>query len=217
MDMHLESKEIMTEIGNFAFVSSKLRIVLYPGKAWNTKYAILLHIVPNVCAAVIIDSPESVMWLPRKQLREWKKELPEVFEIALENTIQSAKPELIRHSFRDKELISLAGDIFTATLILNLRNTPDFFGEFGSLVSMYGQNRLLIYKVEDEEVIQDLPYFVWVHLNILKDEKVIVSQAIFWCSNQDIQEVEYRIKKNKEIECALPKQLEKLLADKSSA
>jgi hypothetical protein len=203
--------EKMTTIDNFDSVSKNLRVVLYPGRNWSPKYAMLQHIVPNTCSAVVIDSPEAVQLVSRVQLNKWKKKLPEVFQVALDNTIQNTAPKVGRSPFREKEIISLAGDLFTASLILDLRHNPDYLGKFGSLVSIPGQNVLVLYKIDDARVRNDLKFFIFVHLGVLKDQQNVVSQDIFWCNGEDIHQVEYRITADRAIECSLPKMLESAL------
>jgi hypothetical protein len=216
MGIHIESRQLPDDIEDFSVVSPDLRVILYPGKQWDIKNIALLHAVPNVCSSVVIDTPEMVIWLPRTQLAIWKKDLPEVFDLALDNTIKAANPERTEYPYRETELISLTGDLFTATLILNLQNITGALGKYGSLVTMYGQSRLLIYVIKDENVIQDLKYFVFMHIDILKDEKkeAIVSPAVFWYSDNGLREVKYWITKKREVKCKIPKELKKTLKKK---
>lgn len=138
--------------------------------------------LPGLVTALVLDSPQSIRTLTTKDAKEWSKSPQTLFDIGLENLRKKSLPESENLEIGDGiNVLALADDsYFLAAQTLLMKEHPQWQGLHGCLVAIPRRDTLLLYPVQDSQVVTVLNLLPTICRHLHDEGPGSVSPDIFY-------------------------------------
>lgn len=138
-------------------------------------------IAEQLYAMLVYDLPDTVESVKPSMLDEWNVPMEEVWENALENTFSEYPPIILERELQGIPFKTVEADhFFSPNIVLNMDQHPALVGSYGSLVSIPTRHIVLIYPINDINVLQALNTQILVTKGLSEKGPGSISSAIFW-------------------------------------
>jgi len=198
MQTEREVLELEGKIRDFEQVKTTLVVRLAPEDAMPPELLVARMDLPGTVSYLALDLPTSIRPLKPSEVAVWGKTNDELFELALENVVRLAKPEVSTPELEPGiACTALVGEsFFVATHALLLDLHPECLGAHGSLVAVPHRHCVLAYPIEDLQVIQAIPRLAMIGRKLETEGPGSISPRLYWYHHGGFVVLPYEIKAN---------------------
>jgi hypothetical protein len=196
---HLEQAELEKVVDDFEKVKSKIITRVVPAEYANLfKEFPLIHRqdLPDTVTAVFFNLQYTTTSAKSEYLSKWGKTAEEVIEIGLEN-VKNLPGLDVSDQALDKEghVIKFVAshDQVAPSFALMLDAKPELVGKYGSLFTVPSVDYLLVYPINDMEVLGVLQKLVYLTMSMFEGEPKPLSQRLFFYRQSKTLEIPVEI------------------------
>jgi hypothetical protein len=156
------------------------------------------HLEGNLYALLIYDLPEMTINISPEDIKVWGKEFDELFDLGVANIKQKypTNPQLVEMNERNIWFDS-ADHFFTSNIVFEMEEKRYLIGTYGSLVALPHRHSVLIYPIENEEVLPAITQLMPVVYGMHKEGPGSLCEQIFWYKNGVFTNLPYSIEERK--------------------
>ncbi len=198
-----DEADIQKNITDFSKIKDLLAIQLYPDDYLNAagdlkKEVITRSSIPTVNSTLVLDLPSSIRPLKNSEVKAWNKSEDEVFALALNNTFNKIKPEIIEQEMPGGKMTFITSDNFlTAVLVLNLKKFNRCMGAHGSLVAIPTRGVIMCYPINDLNVVKAISSFAPFVTKLHSEGPGSLSSKLYWYQGDTFTDLPYKIEDGK--------------------
>lgn len=178
----------------FETVQDRILLRLVPPEyAESATDAIYREDIPETLTMVVVDSPESVRSVSQAEAKEWGLTREQLFAMGLKNlkNLSFGEPETIELG-EGMNLLAVADDsFFTASLALDLKQHTKWLGQHGCLVGIPTRHMLLLYPIEDKDVLTAIQLLPGLLTNLEREGPGSVTSALYYFDGQTFEPISY--------------------------
>lgn len=190
-------REFLAKAHDYAYAAPYIGVRVYPRnyvEHIGDEVTIKHSIADDLVAMLVFDFPQTVSNIKPETTIQWNKTNEELYDIGLAN---------IRHKYPwqvNSELISgmriwfIEGeDLFVANsvLVMHLLSIP--YSIYGSLVAIPNRHTVIVYPIENLEVISVLQPFIAILQGLYKDGPGSISSSLYWYRDGELSILPYEI------------------------
>ena len=177
-----------------SFEQAKKRILLriLPSSNVETTSTLLVREdLPGTRTVLVLDLPESVWSIGKGEAKRWGKDPEELFDVALTNLAHRPAP-------KTESLELLKGisaffvteeSLYTASLVLTLKDHPEWMGTHGALVGVPTRQHLIVYPVKDSKSLAAMELLSQLIRNLEKEGPGPVSPLLYYYDGESLEAI----------------------------
>ena len=195
--------DLQKNLTDFNKIKDLLAIQLYPDDYLNAvgelkKEVITRSSIPNVNNTLVLDLPSSIRPVKSSEAKVWNKTEDELFSVALDNTFNKIKPEIIEQQMPGGKVTFITSDNFlTAVLVLNLKKFNQCIGVHGSLVSIPTRSVIMCYPINDLAVVKAISSYAPFVSKLNAEGPGSLSPKLFWFKDNKFTDLPYKLESGK--------------------
>lgn len=193
--------EFETIVTDFEKVEQYIGVRLY-----DTEYAsylekenvLLKDFAEDMVAMLIFDLPESVMNIKPNQIEPWGKSVDELFEIGKKN-IKDRYPIELTDAKVEENIIwfAEAPHFFAGNFAFYLEDYPQLIGRKGALVSFPNRHTVIIYPIQNLEVIGVLHNMLYLTKRMYEDGPGSITDKLYWYFDKQYIDIPHKTENGK--------------------
>jgi len=182
---------------DYEYASSYIGVRLYPADyiAHIGEEAIIKrNITDDLIAMLVFDFPHGVCNIKPETTIQWNKTNEELFEIGRANIRKNYTSETMSEDFNGIKIWIITGDHFFVTnslLDLHLESIPS--GAHGALIGVPHRHTLMVYPIDNLEVVTAIQPFVYVLQGLFKEGPGSLSENLYWYRNGELTTLPYSL------------------------
>lgn len=111
----------------------------------------------KIYAMLIYDLPDTVTSVPPKEAESWKITKEELWNFAIKNTQTNYPPNILNRELQGISFKTVEEDhFFSPNIVFSISKYPELIGQKGSLISMPTRHIVIIYPINDLNVVNAL-------------------------------------------------------------
>lgn len=155
-------------------------------------------ITAGIYAMVVFDFPDSIINIKPEQTLKWNKSVDEIYEIGKNNIREKYPINTFEEKFENFSIMfGTADHFFTPNIMLDIKKKPELIGEFGSLIGIPHRHSVLVYPIENLEVVKAINGLIPIVYGMNQEGPGSLSNEIFWYFNDTFTELPYKFEDNK--------------------
>ncbi len=152
----------------------------------------------DIFAMLVFDLPDSVINIQPIQILGWGKTLDELFETGLQNIKYKYPLDIVKQDLGELKVWLIHSDhFFTPNIVFNLNNHQKLIGNYGALVGIPHRHAVLIYPIENFEVVDAINKLIPVVYGMETKGPGSDSNNIFLYQNGAFYNLPYKFEDNK--------------------
>lgn len=197
---HQEHQVLHDRLGAFDKIADLLSVRLWPDSYLRElgKDKILhRRDVPGTITALVFDLPSSVRNVTPQESQAWGKTIEELFELGLANLRENCIPDVTEQNLGEGVTITLFSDesFFVASHALLLEEHGECLGTFGALVGIPHRHVLLVYPVNDLQVLPAIHRLIPIIHGMEREGPGSLSRGLFWYREGQFTDLPYELEK----------------------
>ena len=152
----------------------------------------------NLYAMLIYDLPDTVTSVPPKEAEAWNISPEELWQSAVENTETKYPPNILERELQGISFKTVEEDhFFSPNIVFNISKYPELIGDKGSLISIPTRHIVIIYPINDLNVVNALNTQIQVTHGVSSKGPGTLSNSIYWHYKNELQEQPSKIEADK--------------------
>ncbi len=152
----------------------------------------------NLYAMLIYDLPDTVTSVPPKEAEVWNISKQELWNEASNNTLSKYPPNILNRELQGIGFKTVEEDhFFSPNIVFNISNYSELIGSKGSLISIPTRHIVIIYPINDLNVVNALNTQIQVTNGVSSKGPGALSNSIFWYNNGELKEQPSKIEEGK--------------------
>ncbi|QQO07721.1 hypothetical protein [Breznakiella homolactica] len=148
------------------------------------------EISENLFAMLIFDQPYSVSNIPPAKLEKWNKTADELFEFGIHNMRDHYPVPINEQDFEGFRIwYASVGHFFVPNIIFDLKDRPELLGSKGALIGIPHRHAVIIYPIEDAEVLQAINVLLPTVYNMCVQGPGSISSSLYWYHDGELTEL----------------------------
>jgi hypothetical protein len=197
-----ERRELDRVIGDYAAVRHLLAVRLWGADhlpAKNPADVFHRQDLEGISSVLVFDLPSTIQPVMTEEASRWGRDLPELFQDALQNVRGSVTPDTsVQKLGENTQVILLSGEShFIATYALLLEDIPDCVGTHGALVAIPHRHALICYPIEDMQVIHAVTSLIPAVYGMHHEGPGQISPNLYWYDRGEFIHLPYKITNRK--------------------
>ena len=194
-------KEFNKIVNNFEEVKKYIGVRLYDNEYVahiGKELTLGKDVAGDIYAMLVFDFPESITNIQPEQIQPWNKSFDELFEIGKENIREKYLVNFTKEEFEKFSILfGNADHFFTPNIVFEMENRPELLGSYGSLVAMPHRHSILIYPIENLEVVEAINGLIPAVYGMHKEGPGSISNDMFWYLNNTLTKLPYNLENNR--------------------
>ncbi|HEY8781917.1 MAG TPA: hypothetical protein VIM16_09900 [Mucilaginibacter sp.] len=190
-------KEFKKIIHDFEQVKEYIAVRLYPDDyvpETAKEVSVRKHFAGDIIALLVFDLPDSVMSITSDVANKWNKTLDDLFETGIQNIKNKYPLKISKQQVGELEIWFVQGNhFFTPNIVFDLNNQQKLIGSYGSLIGIPHRHAVIIYPIEDMQVIKALNALIPTVHGMNAEGPGSVSNNIFWYKDGEFENLPYKI------------------------
>ncbi len=172
--------------------STDLFLQIKKGKIFSENFA------ADIFKTLIFDLPDSISWITTDQPDTWNKSLKDLFETGIKNVRNKYPFDISLQNFGEFDIWFVQGDhFFTPNIVFELDDRQNLVGSKGSLIGMPHRHAVIIYPIENIEVIKAINALIPTVNGMYKEGPGSLSESLFWYRDGQFEDLPYKIEDGK--------------------
>lgn len=198
-----DEADMQKNITDFNKIKDLLAVQLYPDDYLNAAGELKMEVItrsniPIVNNTLVLDLPASIRPVKKSEAKVWNKTEDELFAVALNNTFNKIKPEIIEQQMQGGKVTFITSDNFlTAVLVLNLKKFNQCIGAHGSLVAIPTRGVIMCYPINDLGVVKAISGFAPFVTKLHSEGPGSLSPKLYWYQDDRFTDIPYKIENGK--------------------
>ena len=194
--IHKFDNEFNKIISDFEKIEKYIAVRLY-----DTGYTVNLEeenfikkdFAEDIVAMLVFDLPESVINIKPDQTKAWGKTMEELFETGIRNTRKNYSVALSENKVNENMIWFAEADHFFASgFVFDIKNYPQVIGSFGSLVSIPNRHTVIIYPIQNLEVMGALNDVLYLTTRMHEDGPGSITDKLYWYKGSEMINLPHR-------------------------
>ena len=159
-------------------------------------HLLIKNIAGELFAALVFDFPRAVVTVSLEEAAPWGKTIDELFEIGLENIRRSYRinREIIESGEEKDAIIACEAEhFFVPNILFDLDKHNEFVGKGGALVAAPTRNIVLIYPINDFNVVRVLNNFFNAAFGLYSNNPGRLTKEVYWYKDGKFTQLPYEI------------------------
>lgn len=199
--IHKFNTEFDEIVSDFEKVKKYIGIRLHDvGYAANLKKEdlIIKEFAEDVVTMLVFDLPESVMNIKPEQAKVWDKTIDELFEIGKKNIKENYAVNLSEEKVGENKFWFAEADHFYATnFAMHIEDYPQIIGKKGTLLSIPNRHIVVIYPIQNLEVVSALNNMLYVTSRMYEDGPGSITDKLYWYNDGVLIDIPHRVENEK--------------------
>jgi len=154
----------------------------------------------DIGAMLVFDLPESVMNIKPEQTLAWGKTKEELFQTGHKNVKNNYPVNLTKNKVGDHTIwFAEADHFFTSVFALDIIEYPQVIGSKGSVISFPNRHAVLIYPIENLEVLGALNVILYLTTRMYEDGPGSMTDKLYWYKDSQFINLPHRKEDGKQI------------------
>jgi len=154
-------------------------------------------VTEDITAVLVFDLPKAVSNIKPVQTIQWNKTNEELFEWGLANARRNNPVKIHTHRIGNHDIKIVEGvHFFVPNIILDLVNHPELVGSKGSLIGIPNRHAVLVYPIENLEVITAINVLIPTIKGLYQDGPGEISLNLFWYYDNQFTTLPYELSDN---------------------
>ncbi len=194
-------KEFNQNIENFDYVKPFIAVRLYHYSFFEEvgrEHIIGRKLTEDIFMTLVFDMPYSVTNIQPEQAEKWNLPISQLFELGINNIKLNYPVEISEVEFEGFSAFFVNSDsFFTPNLILDLESYPQLIGSHGSLLCIPNRHYVLIYPIENLEVVKAINKLIPVTYSINLEGPGSLSDKLYWYKDGKLENQPYNLSDEK--------------------
>jgi hypothetical protein len=141
----------------------------------------------DIMVMMVYDLPDAVRSIPPNESKSWNISMDDLWKEALNNTLSNYPPNIMTKELQGISYKTVeANHFFSPSIIFNIANYPVLVGKHGSLISTPTRHIVIIYPINDANVIQAINTQIQVTHGVCNKGPGSLSQSLIWYDNKEL-------------------------------
>ena len=182
---------------DYAYAAPYIGVRVYP--KWyisniGEEVIIKRELAEDLVALLVFDFPHSVINLKPETTIHWKKTNEELYEAGFGNSRRNYSSEVSTQDINGIKIWFIHGDhFFVGNALLDLQLQPIPIGKSGALVGIPHRHAVIVYPIDNLDVIRALQPFVAILQGMFKDGPGSISESLYWYHDGQLTNLPYAI------------------------
>lgn len=151
----------------------------------------------DIYSMIVLDFPDSVLSIKPEQTTNWNKTIDQLFELGKENIKAKYPLTITKESFGESSIWFVQVEhFFTPNIVFDIENRKELLGSNGSLIGLPHRHSVIIYPIENLEVVQAINGFIPLIYGMHEEGPGSLSNKLFWYKDETFTELPYKMEEN---------------------
>jgi hypothetical protein len=152
----------------------------------------------DLYAMLVFDLPDSIVNVKPNQSEKWGKSFVDLYNQGIQNIKARYDFHISQQKLGNFSIWFVQGDhFFTPNIVFDLENHPALTGSYGSIICMPHRHAVLIYPIENIEVLAAVNGLIPVAHGMYMEGPGSVSDHIFWLKDGEFENLSYKLENDK--------------------
>lgn len=194
-------EEFNYHVDDFDFARGYIGVRLYHNDyVSNLDKSLMIgrQITDDIFAMLVFDFPQGIVNVKPEQTIQWNKSNEELFDIGVENIRVKYETEIVSQRIGDFNIWIAQGEhFFVPNIIFDFQNNQKFIGTNGSLIAIPHRHCVLIYPIENLQVIKSVNQLIPIIYSVNEEGPGSISNNLYWYNNGQFITLPYKFENNK--------------------
>jgi hypothetical protein len=182
---------------DYAYAAHYIGVRVYP-KAYishiGEEATIKRELADDLVALLVFDFPHVVSNVKPETTIQWNKTDEELYEVGFGNSRMNYSAEVAAEDINGTKIWFIQGDhFFVANAVLDLELQPVPGGTYGALVGVPHRHAVMVYPIDNLDVVKALQPFVVILQGLFKDGPGSISDSLYWYRNGQLTRLPYSL------------------------
>ena len=190
-------KTFYTKAHDYAYAAPYIGIRVYPkdyishiGEGTTIKR----ELAEDLIALLVFDFPHSVNNIKPETTIQWNKTNEELYEAGFGNSRMKYASKVSAEDINGIKIWFIQGDhFFVANAVLDLQLMPVPGGKYGALVGVPNRHVVMVYPIDNLEVVRVLQPFGAVLEGLFRDGPGSISKSLYWYRDGQLTNLPYAL------------------------
>jgi len=152
------------------------------------------ELAEDLIALLVFDFPHSVNNIKPETTIQWNKTNEELYEAGFGNTRMKYASKVSAEDINGIKIWFIQGDhFFVANAVLDLQLLPIPSGKYGALVGVPNRHAVLVYPIDNLEVVRAIQPLVAILLGLFRDGPGSISKSLYWYRDGQLTNLPYAL------------------------
>jgi hypothetical protein len=185
---------------DYAYAAPYIGVRVYPKEYIShvgEEVTIKRDLAEDLVVLLVFDFPHSVSNIRPETTIQWEKTNEELYEAGFGNTRMNYSSEVSAEDVNGIKIWFIQGDhFFVANAVLDLQLQPIPNGIYGALVGVPHRHAVMVYPIDNLDVVRALQPFVDILQGLFKDGPGSISESLYWYRDGQLTNLPYALNGN---------------------
>lgn len=182
---------------DYSYVKEYISVRLYPQNyfdAVGSENVIARPFADSIIEVLIFDMPQSISNVKPVEASKWDIDREELFQLGFNNVRNRYPAQISKERFSNFEIWFCQADhLFATNLALDHTAMQKYCGSKGALVGLPHRHAMLIYPIENVEVVTAINTLIPVIAGMNNEGPGSISANLFWYENSQYKQLPYEL------------------------